>query len=661
VADGGRSALCGFLWQFMGAAAIVAMGECQGDDPHTPELDALVRAARQSGVHGYSEPFDQDLSLIDESDRRVERRCILTQFKYSRNQTANTVMDRGDIDDVINRLDASAREARIAGYQPVAYVLVTNQAITRDGTAGHERAQQIPPNIDLFMTSQPVPAQPLLYTARGPSMQEWVNRLRDFARRFGLDSDEIDDGIDRLMGHLLSVGGGATQVNAALDRRSFTRAFTGSTDTQPLTAGDVAPHSRESIARLRPHWQTETPLVRRYVLDEIIERARSRALVVVYGPGGCGKTATLLQWADATMESVAATTGRPVYDSGAFVALEGANRVQANWISKVIGAWGNWSTGSRLYSDDRDRVWGRLRAANLDADLPLLRLGLDGLDEDADSDLRKDGLRDILRWFWDEDVEATGKVQRPRMTLVVTCREGATIVEDVLRLRRHGVPGAPSFAQIRIGDFSEPDLRQVVALLPLGRHEIRRRLEEAVDLVDGPQEDDNDDAGLLSAAAVTPAAPQAPGVAVDPDIYTALKHPATWDAFYSLDVESQEGVLDGSRESTMRLARAIVRRACTKAHERHSSIFPDTDDLILVLRDVAQKIAYTTTAHPYAAWRSALDAGGVVTGSAVLRLYKEAESAGLIVEDVRLALWRWRHTMVWEALAMGTDEEWGRP
>jgi len=204
-------------------------------------------------------------------------------------------------------------------------------------------------------------------------------------------------------------------------------------------------------------------------------------------------------------------------------------------------------------------------------------------------------------------------------------------------------------------------MRQAVALLPLGRHEIRRRLEEAVDLVDGPQEDDNDDAGLLSAAAVTPAAPPAPGVTVDPDVYTALKHPATWDAFYSLDVESQEGVLDGSRESTMRLARAIVWRACTKAHERHISIFPDTDDLILVLRAVAQRIAYTTTAHPYTAWRSALDAGGVVTGSAVLRLYKEAESAGLIVEDVRLALWRWRHTMVWEALAMGTDEEWGRP
>ena len=645
----------------MGAASIVAMGECQGDDLHTPELDVLVRAARQLGVHGYSEPFDQDLSLIDESGRQVERRCVLTQFKYSRNQTANTAMDRGDIDDVINRLDASAGEARIAGYQPVAYVLVTNRTITPKGTAGHARARRMPPNIDLLMGGQPAPAQPLLYIVQGPSMQEWVSRLRDFARRFGLDSDETDDGIDRLMGHLLGAGGGATQVNAALDRRSFTRAFTGSTDTQPLTAGDVAPRSRESIARLRPHWRTETPLVRRYVLDEIIERARLRALVVVYGLGGCGKTATLLQWADATMESAVAAPGRTVYDSGAFVALEGANGVQPNWVSTVIGEWGNWSVGGRLYSDNRDRVWERLHAANPDADLPLLHLGLDGLDEDADSDLRKDGLRDILRWFWDEDIEATSRGRRPRMTLVVTCREGAMIVEDVLRLRRHGAPGASLFAQIGIGDFSEPDLRQAVALLPPDRREIRRRLEEAVDLVDGPQEDDNDDAGLLSAAAVTPAAPQAPGVAVDPDIYTALKHPATWDAFYSLDVESQEGVLDGSRESTMRLARAIVRRACTKAHERHSSIFPDTDDLILVLRDVAQKIAYTTTAHPYAAWRSALDAGGVVTGSAVLRLYKEAESAGLIVEDVRLALWRWRHTMVWEALAMGTDEEWGRP
>jgi len=658
VADGGRSALCGFLWQFMGASAIVAMGQCQGDDPHTPELDALVRAARQPGVQNYTEPFDQDLSLMDESGRHVERRCILAQFKYSRDQTASTVMDRGDINHIVGRLDIAAGAAQTIGYQPVAYVLVTNRTITRHGTAGHPRAQRLAPDVDLFMTGQPIPIQPTLYVAQGPSMQGWIDELRVFARRFGLDDDEIDDSIDRLMGHLLNASGGTTGINAVLDRQTFTRLFTGSADARFLTADDVALRFTDSLEPPRLPWKPDHPLVYRDILDEIIERAHRRATVVVHGPGGCGKTAALWQWADATADY--RTPKHLTGFSGPFTSLDVANGIGSTWVPKVIAAWGGWQAGDRLYSDHPDAAWRRLRRANPDAELPILHLGLDGLDEDVEASPRRDAVRDVLRWFWEEDVEVVRTGRPPRATLVVTCRDGARTVEDILHLDRSGrVPMVTALEQVRVGDFSGADLRRAVAELSPDRAEIRRRLGEMISLVDEEGAGDDDTiAGLGQSPTAASLTREAPDATVDPDVFAALKHPATWEAFLSLDVESQSDILGGS--NTVRLAREVVGRACRKAHQRHPSAFPYEEHLVPVLRDIARRTAYNPTSIRFVEWVAGTRESDLLSQAAVRVLYREAQSSGLIDEEGNYGLWRWRHKMVWEALTMGTDEDWSR-
>lgn len=657
MADGGQSALSGFLWQFMGASAIVAMGECQGDNPHTPELDALVRAARQPGVRADTESFDQDLFLRDESGRHVERRCIIAQFKYSRDQTAHTGMHQGNINGIIRRLDMAASAARAIGYLPVAYVLVTNRTITRGGTAGHPRVRLLTPNVDLLMAGPSAPDEPTLYVAQGPSMRGWVDELRDFARRFGLDDDEIDDGIVWLMGHLLNAGGGATRVNAALDRKTFTRAFTGSMDTRPLTADDVALRFKDSLEPPRLPWKPNNPLVYRDVLGEIIERARRRAIVVVYGPGGCGKTAVLWQWADATANY--RTSEHPTSFSGSLTSLDVANGIGATWVSKVIAAWGGWQARNRLYSDHPDAVWGRLQRANPDAELPILHLGLDGLDEDVEASPRRDAVRDVLRWFWEEDVEVVRTGQPPRATLVVTCRDGARTVEDILHLDRSGrVPIVTTLEQVRVGDFSGVDLSRAVAELPLDRAEIRRRLDEMISLVDEEGEEDDVVTPFGQSPAAASLTPMAPDTTVASDVYAALKHPATWEAFLSLDVGSQSDILSGS--NTVRLAREVVGRACRKAHQRHRLAFPYEDDLMPVLRGIARRTAYNLTSIRFTEWVAGARESDLLSPAATRVLYREARSAGLIEEEGDYSLWRWKHKMVWEALATGSDEDWSR-
>lgn len=662
--NGGENALCGFLYQLLNVVGLVA-GGAGSTESNNGELGALIRAARQLDVRTYSEAFDQDIVVVDESGNQPKKRCILVQVKYSYAQTRNTKMNKNKITkEVIAPLDKAASKARAEGYDPVSYVLITNRAVTYGGTARHPRVERLRPEVDLFLPDQLPPTLPRLYIAQEPTVNSLIDKLISFARLFGLTDNEIDHGIDRVMGHLLIAGGTSRELNGHVSIPHLVQAFTGSTNTCFLTSADVTSRFGGDLTKIRHLWTSDTPLIHRSILDRIVEQAKTRALVVVHGPGGCGKTASLWQWAHQT-----ATDWEPHLPtfSGAFSDIESANRIGDDWIFQTIRSWGNWEAGTFLWNHDPDLALQRLCLANPDAEQPILHLGLDGLDEDVEPvDTRRHNVRDILKWFKAEDDRVVSTGQLPRMVLVVTCRDGIQTVQSILQDDRTGTkPRDMALAEVVIGDFSDDDIQLAAAALPEDRHTIRRRIENAVarsgafDIVD-------DTEGATLPTPTVPLSAGSPEREINADVIAILKHPVAWAVFFSMDQAAQEGVLDGDGKSTFALARIVVRRSCMKAQQRNRAAFHDDEFLIVVLQRIAAQTPYDGTFKQYD-WINIAEQSNL-KGASAFAFYREAMSTGLIgVASVALngiegrGSWCWRHKMVWDALTAETNQDWSEP
>lgn len=647
--DGGRTALSGFLYQTLGVLGIVAAGTCEGPDFDDPDLSALLRITRRADVSG--EGFDQDAFMVDSSTgAKVERRAILAQFKFSRNPNAPTatMYSKGLQEDVIDKLDKAATAAKELGYKPSTYVLVTNRPLG-PGAGQNERVRQLHASDDLFPTGSDDDTKPILYVATVPRIEEWVEKLEAFGRGLGATAPEIDKGLNTLIGQLVS---DARTVNTIVDETMLIEAFTGSATARYLTSKDVAPRSHENLANvsLKP----TQALARRRVVEKIADLSRQRAMVVVHGFGGCGKTSALYQWADETIAY--ADTHNFATFSGSFTHIDAADRVNPRWATGIICDWAMHPAISGRRSAAANESLERLIIANPDVTHPILHLGLDGLDEEIRSDQRNDDVDDVLQWFFEEDKRVFRSTDPPRMTLIVTCRKGPQEIVERLGLNRDAFPyEGPLPAEVLVDDFSPDELIDAASNMP---PVLRARIEgmvrsSGVSAVGASLQlvDFADYRSVSSVGSFTPTAH------VDADIATALRHPVIWGAFRRLQEVDQMAALNGDTDALRRLARGVVTRTCVKARQRNSAAFSEQEFVFTLLRAVAQN----TDGHKPNMMRQWMAVGQMEDAQSkavtVQALYKEAVSAGIIREESR-TMWRWHHRMIWEYLKTSSDHEW---
>ena len=121
----------------------------------------------------------------------------------------------------------------------------------------------------------------------------WSAKLREFAARYGCEDQEVQDGIANLVGEVVLRT--AKAGDAQIEEGDLTVAFTSCRSAKALTYENLQKRSLETVkAFSRPY--TAGHSVRQRILDDLSREARQRALVILEGPGGSGKTTALADW-----------------------------------------------------------------------------------------------------------------------------------------------------------------------------------------------------------------------------------------------------------------------------------------------------------------------------------------------------------------------------
>jgi len=622
--DGGRLALAGFLYQMMGVHALQATACITTIVEDAEELTVLLRPLR-AGASLLHESMGEDAAIVTKQALDDVDEQIFIQFKYSLKCPPEPIR-KGDMKELADRFREAERQVQLHGGRVDRFQVITNRKPTLPANGLWQNPPPDDPSVGVYgriSVADDVPIE---------QFERWLYRL---AREFGVRDDRIAQGINTLIGSLIArtVGDGAPQVT----QESIIAAFTDSPTARKLTRSALREQVSGGIAQFRAKVQLGDHPVRRQLLDAIATQARRRALVVITGEGGGGKSAALWQWADEIC--------RPPPDHGhALLALGTARSIRRGWPTELLCEWGNYSPGHARFSDREIEVVDRLRIANPDMSHPLLFLGLDGLDEDLRSADQRHNVEDLVRWFVKED-ERSRERESPAMTLVVTCRSLKQFWDDFARDDVSGLPFDDNIpiANVPVKTFTDQELLSVAQQ---ATPTIFPRIEQAVQLARG-----DSDRTLRNDILVEYGGPY--GVStVDDQVLEAIRHPVMWHAFLLLcEPIRQERALDGDRDMLNQIASLFVQRFIIKARMRGSAGTLDDQELHRLLHHIALSTSGSQREqHSPRKWTDPACETDLVNWTVADKLRKEGLSGGLISDDDN-DLWRWRHKFVEEYLA----------
>jgi hypothetical protein len=632
--DGGQRALAGYLYQIVGVLGMQARAHGSDSAPDSSELEALLSLVRTGQLlHEY---LDQD-AVLHQLGIGGGDDYVLVQFKYS-SQTPPPTIGPKELTKIVSRLSRGAEQARGIDENTLGYTLITNRNLGPQAQALKGAAERGEAPCDLSASQCLVLVQ--LRVITNLRMTEWQEALESFAQRFGAEEDDIERGINCLIGDL--VRRTAELGDAPVSNSDLIDAFTEYDCTRPLTLESIAEISSLGLNRFIDEHGLPGKPVRRRLLDEIARVSSQRALVVLHGLGGCGKTIALWQWANETA-TAQPPRGRPS------TAISAAGVIPHHWITQTICDWaGLPPINHRRRAEEPDRAIQRLQIALAGESQPILFLGLDGLDESIGDASQGRIVRDLLRWFWEEDEEARQEARPPKAALVVTCRSAEEVIEDWLRLdvSGYGYRGIRP-EEVKVLDFLPEELIEAARV---GLPALSGRIETTLQSL-----------GLQPEASVFDQRPAMLGEinpyvrGANEEILEVLMHPAMWRALLELEPDVQSQVLDNEFLAVQQLAEVFIRRFCIKVIVRDRLPGVNEDVLLDVLCAIARHSVNAGGIRQHiSSWFDPALGTYWIGGSGEARiLYSEALSGGMIVDDGEY--WQWRHRLVWDHLA-GLDE-----
>lgn len=702
--DGGRSALGGYLWQALGVIGLVGRSLLPADSraSSSSPLDAqgspdvLIDLRTEDG-RAIMEYLQEDALFIlphlglDRADKH-----LLIQFKYS-HETPPRSLSSTELHTIARKMH---RSAQLSGEQDVpisAYVLLTNRHIASEETQTTSSGQGAPFVIPFEHAGVPFRAITRLQES------QWMSWLHEIGRRYACTPDEIQAGIDQLVGELF----GQTQfpVDRTLNKERVLFALTGVHQARPLTISDITAVDQGDFDHLYNRLNVVGEPIRRKAIETLFEQAQIRSVIGVVGLGGSGKTVTLGHWL------------REIRARGTTLALfRQANVVRdIQYLAQEACAWSSRTRGEKRSREDLPKILERLLIANEQSARPVFVLGLDGVDEDDIPRRRLEELRSVIHAFLEEEatVHRQGTGQQPRATLVITCREE----EELKRffptddLSGFGSDAAPLYGMVTLSTFSWQELATALAEIPPDRlrHSVRRRLETLV-----REESAQDDATLSTSSLRSPSTAFAggqseltdertyvrwaladsaltitdiPSIRAPDDrqkstpplfvvqdaakeggseqthltdaflestpVIRLLLHPVLWRSFLKLTPAEQECLLNDDDSGWRAFAKEYLHRFCEKAVRRLPGLRREqvSDALQAVFLSTCAG-AGTTGTHNYdrATFLDRAAASGILGLSEQRDLYNEALSAGLI-ETVVQSRWRWSYVFIGHYLA----------
>ena len=611
--DGGRLALSGYLYQTIGALGIAANLSNLAPNPENIDGDLeflinLLNVENSEDLRIETERFGED-AIVQRRGFSSNDTSVLIQFKFSNNPNENPIR-RGDLFEIIDAFDRNVRVANEAGANVSACVLISNRRFTKRGrntSAAHwgEIYLEKDYRLEKFLE---VPNN------------HFEEQLLNFACSYGVFENEYERGVNDLIGQVLQeVLQETVNYNSGIIKDKILQAFTGSREAQPLDLPSLSPRCANDLVRFEELLiiteNTRTP-IRREIVNSLLEHTRTRALIGLFGLGGCGKS-VILWWLVKALEE---TTSYAIFPT---------NEISHELIpNKVNHSWRNIHQG-QLPRDQIGQAIDRIRIANPDSNPPVFILGLDGLDEDTNPDGHRQFLNEILDWFWRKDRECQENGEEPDALLIVTCRKENKLI-NVLDIPEDA-PG-PRPLMIPVYPFNQTEIYSAFEQYFPGylSKEMRPRyffqdgdLEISQSLEHGDTEITIGDQQLL----------------------TDLYHPVIWRALLNLPENVQRRLFQGDIDARNQLASNFITWFVHKLRRRDPHWILENDELVDLLADIARETVFQDL-NQNNTWREITNPS---LGPRADNFFKEADLAG-IIEFISNAQWRWKHKFVYDYL-----------
>lgn len=625
--DGGRTALCGYLYQIVGVWGFKAWAENIAEDPSVSELNTLLRIIRDGSL--IHEQHEAD-AIIRSLGIETKDTCVLLQFKYSRQQTIPAISP-GELITIVDQFNTSTLRVQAQDELVSKYVLITNrilgpgaETIIQDILSGRESQRE-------GITSTQISIIKNLTILKPITFNDSLIKIQEFASRLGCLSDEIERGISTLVGKLVREA--AEGEHQPITNEDLKEAFTEVRNCQPLY--DKHEHMIQANSQgLQRFWEDRIDRrimpIRRRILDEITRYANEHALIILYGDGGTGKTLGLWQW----LKKISLS---PQDLDGKFTILHSANDVSSNFVTKTICNWRN-TISSKFKGEDSEIAMRRLISANPEKEPPIFYLGIDAIDEDTESSVDRENIRTLIKQFWDKEKAIRRNTQDIiDSTLIITCRDEKEFMLKWLGVINNSTSSEYKPPCIQITDFDDNELVDLSSSLNKDIHERFLPI-----LNHNPIENTNSTT-LIGIDSLNPFIR-----GISPSIQASLKHPVMWQSFLSLSLSLQERVLDEDKDALMDLSNNFVTWFCDKAMRRSEQF--QGIDIRFILCHIARehhRIDYRRRSRmDWITW--AIHEGSCNHPEGAI-LYMEAMSSGLIQRHDKND-WRWRHQFVCDYL-----------
>lgn len=633
--EGGRIALGGYFYQIVGLVGLLAKAQLTAVSQEAKDEFNVLMEYLHNGGRIQHEYLEED-GVIKQLGVDATDHFVLMQFKYSQQVPAPS-LGSAELEDICDRFRVRATHIEQHGGHVDRCVLITNRHIASD-----ERKPGDP-------LERPITEHLWLRAITRIPEDDWKQGVQRFGWKYGCFEEEIQKGFHEFVGKLTDdAAHGRTEEYTHED---LVRALTGF-DAQPVAPPHVilkeAPHLDRFFSRLDLPGQ---PL-RRAIVDDLDNAARRRALILLEGSGGVGKSVALGQWMQGLCERM--------QRGESYGALRRMQEVEPNYFACILREWAHdyYKSRGRCGEDPADFFHRLTQALYPKSAHPIFHLSLDGMDEGPIA-MHPEAVYRLLNWFVEEDVKCQAGAL-PRATLIITCREldRENPQHKVLTsaLGTLALPSGHRFWSIKVDSFSTQEL------IPAAQHlqsEVGNQVEQLLRQSEMAAQSALSERGSvyagveLGASSYVPAAlplraPLIPLSEQQREVVEILCYPVFWRAFLDL-TDHQEQILQGNVQALAALAEYYLEWFCRKAYVRGLPLQPP------LLRRALQPLArYCQQSGDKVFEREAIAAHiqqARVAFPAELHLfYDEALSAGLFVQEQETS-WRWRHAFLRDYLA----------
>lgn len=536
----------------------------------------------------------------------------MIQYKYS---SKGEPIVPSELREILQALLSSIREQRLRVDQ-VEYKFVTNR-LDSPGTEQWGAAKSKPGNVleNLIRKSCKSPVDGISELAaifrrleRAPrTPAELRGEVIEASRQFGMLDDEVDAGVDRVVGLLLRK---ASEPGRRIVRREeIHKALTGCDKPYRLLSAQSVEVRLDEVARCKRDETGGRTTIPRVVSTEIARAVLEHPVTVVVGDGGSGKSVAACDAITIGLQEPSAPPG-----FGLFVP---ACRASPEAVMREIARWRNLG----YHSDGQEvkRSISRLRAAF--PGNPLLVICMDAVDEKAGNARLPEDAQYFIRALICNAIEEHELLGIPSTSIVLTCRRQ----DELDNLVRGGFGFAAPFHRIAVDDFDDDEIK-----------ELARMLDSSVkDRIIGHLQMRGAGAGRMPSGAADP---------VSTAVLETIRHPVLWQFFSALVVPIQHDCLDGDVRGFEQLAASYRDWFRRKAEVRISGL--QKHECTMSLKAAAQRFQGdpARVGEKERDWLSPCVAAGCSKLGAI-RIFEEAMTAGILLEvEKHGRRWRWRHT-----------------